>query len=156
MKLRCSECGWTCDPPPNHNHHPWEPFNFAGPMASEGLARQVYYLALAFAPAVDPEGLAMTRKEILLAAIRKTIGNGWLPDATSFEPENVLVAYEGRLKEMVFDHAFAKALWGNGKAFEEWNGWDGFQPIEAWKFHIREMVLAENDSEIVAYLGAHG
>jgi hypothetical protein len=129
----------------------------------------------------------MTHQEILTKAIEKAIAGGWKWHSTKhnrkflrtgyyldgvgiwFE-ELELVDTEGVPAEMVmgidtyktiFNHDFARALWGEGTEFkrdtkhELWS-YDGtYSPDfegETWQYHLQQMVIADDP---IKYLGDH-
>ncbi len=51
-------------------------------------------------------------------------------------------------KELIFNHDFAKALWGEKE--QDWDG-EGYTTPD-WQYHLQEMVIANNPIE---YLGAN-
>lgn len=99
----------------------------------------------------------MTTQEILTKAIEKAIGGGWTNYGVL---ENVRIPIEAlddiilvelitdkyvrvvNYQFIIFNHDFAKALWGEG-----WN-FDSTQPN--WEYHLQTMVIADNP---IKYLG---
>jgi hypothetical protein len=111
----------------------------------------------------------MSNAEILVKAIEKAIAGGWkgfsyqtgwytgphpssllkskyYPDTHEFVihlqdlRENIMVD----LNKLIFNHDFAKALWGEPKS--------GKAVPSGWQQHLQQMVIAEDPIE---YLGAH-
>ena len=121
----------------------------------------------------------MTNTEILETAIKKAIDNGWL---SWYKKQIRLVEYDGintvwlnsghkdvqavevgSKYDIIFNHNFAKALWGEGKVGEydfhlvknasavcehgtARAKWDGL----LWQYHLSRMVIAPDPIE---YLG---
>ena len=100
----------------------------------------------------------MSNKEVLEKAIAKAIDNGWkaprgnrygvADDGTVFAyvKDSEIRAYgvETSLRELIFNHDFAKALWG-----EEYKDWPLYK-IKDFEFHLQQMVVADDP---VQYLG---
>lgn len=110
----------------------------------------------------------MDNKEILEKAIQKAIDGGWVPvggaawcDAegctfhdkptlwSAGEPEEYPRTYE-----IIFNHDFAKALWGEelkrivigaelADGEEEWGvPWNIDEEVPNWQYHLSQMVIA--------------
>lgn len=84
----------------------------------------------------------MTNKEILEKAIKKAKTHGW--DSGDLE----IYAIPIEAPVIIFNHQFAKALWGEGR-MSSTNGLDrgGMnmfepKPIGDWKSHLQMMVVA--------------
>lgn len=93
----------------------------------------------------------MTHQEILTKAIEKAIDGGWngLPGRPA---EDLLTWVEGTDYRFIFDHDFAKALWGDSDderkviiGQTDWRKW----PLQ-WQYHLQQMVIADDP---IAYLG---
>jgi hypothetical protein len=82
----------------------------------------------------------MTHQEILTKAMTKASRTGWLPSGDQLEA-NLLTEQAFCI---IFNHDFAKALWGEKKE----RGLFTF----GWKFHLQQMVVADDP---IAYLGEH-
>lgn len=110
----------------------------------------------------------MTKQQILTKAIQKAIDSGWEFDnldkwnVTAFHNEDTVMnnwyQYVFTLRDntvvidaerIIYDHDFAKALWGEEDLMliTEDRSWK--QP---WQHHLQQMVIAENP---IAYLGAN-
>lgn len=114
----------------------------------------------------------MTDQEILTKAIEKAIAGGWFDVAglngfTIWSPVNAydtLIILEEReshekrqynYQAVIFNHDFAKALWGETKPLE--NGeyppevimYKGKPMWHPWKHHLQNMVIADDP---IAYL----
>lgn len=106
--------------------------------------------------------------KILDHAIQKATANGWKTEplfAWIPADRRPLLAYwtEGdKYKAVIYNHDFAKALWGehlqvdveihtNPFAMED-DQPDVVRTTEAWKLHLRNMVIA---ADPIQYLGAH-
>lgn len=107
----------------------------------------------------------MTNAEILAKAIQKAIDGGWNhyggeePDIivepstypVTMKPEyRVLIgprpySYACHTK-VIFDHSFAKALWGEGEQ-EDKDGWAIYDP---WMYHLQQMVIAPDPIKYLA------
>lgn len=128
----------------------------------------------------------MSNQEILEKAIQKAIDGGWSPGwldrrpvvswgvqyATDYDDgEGVMVfGYHAKsnastwffpLKELIFNHDFAKALWGDGTNNIKVNDDGTLSPIDPtkptkfttlldYKDHLQQMVIAEDP---IKYLG---
>lgn len=106
----------------------------------------------------------MTNKEILEKAIKKSIDNGFdkFPDGMTRSikrdtnsGENVLLFEEDGIETkrlavstLIYDHDFAKALWGEERVYTTGDVvYDA-----AWIFHLQQMVIADDP---IKYLGEH-
>ncbi len=103
----------------------------------------------------------MTNQEILTKAIQKAIDGGFVlfTHANNWsEYEIVNGDYAKWLigmrstPQLIFNHDFAKALWGEGS-----NGYDrinknGKAYTDHWQYHLQQMVIADDP---IAYLGAN-
>lgn len=116
----------------------------------------------------------MTNTEILTKAIQKAIGRGLDFKLLYFDlTEGGLInsiddfmtwlwerANNNDKLSLIFNHDFAKALWGEGKTvyraevFESpTEGEAGFDEyLDAWEYHLQMMVIAEDP---IKYLGEH-
>lgn len=112
----------------------------------------------------------MTNKEILEAAIQKAIDGGWKPPLigtfkgiktdlisgewfTCWQYEEGGTNYGHSVMATVFNHDFAKALWGNDWPGQSPNYSPGYFEIRPrWKSRLQDMVVAEDP---IAYLGEH-
>lgn len=110
----------------------------------------------------------MTNQEILTKAIQKAIDGGWeglaspVSDFGSLEEAIEWHTIVLDKKEVIFNHDFAKALWGepyfmNRQEFKEagYRGSMGGGAIDlkkgaGWMYHLQEMVVADDP---IAYLG---
>jgi len=105
----------------------------------------------------------MTEKEILKKAIEKAVRNGWDANKWSvraFIDENNVFRCSDLEKEdafnIIFDHSFAKAFWGEGKltTFKECKTCGNLQVDEmgsyGWEDHLKEMVTYENPIQYLA------
>lgn len=130
----------------------------------------------------------MTKQEILTKAIEKAIANGFVrkfkllePNTTdklttvgstfveatefgiSWKPDNQKNTYRESFNDLIFNHDFAIAIWGNGpkcaycgepphhmhqpRCVEGSNIWPYL-----WEWHLQKMVIADDP---IAYLGDH-
>lgn len=104
----------------------------------------------------------MNNQEILTTAIEKAIAGGFVPwfdwpHSGYFEDGFYSPGYDGDhldlgIEELIFDHAFAKALWGENENHRkvivgetDWRKW----PLD-WHHHLQQMVIAKDPIE---YLG---
>ena len=119
----------------------------------------------------------MKHKEILEKAIQKAIDGGWkhaeelnnpkewtlydsfpaFADQEFIEFKHPFIELEGRddyftIKELLFDHDFAKALWGESKEDSLLQGRHdpSINYSAGWQYHLQQMVIAEDP---IAYLG---
>lgn len=96
----------------------------------------------------------MNKQEILTKAIREAIANGW--QATNWTtvmwlpkdyPKNIAESVIGmhRVNELIFNHDFAKALWGEKPILIREGSKIYMDPrIPAWHSHLRAMVIADD------------
>lgn len=124
----------------------------------------------------------MTNKEILERAISKAIDGGWnfhgiLPgkyegidlsnDVISGLPTITMqTIYKGRvwgigavpLFAVLYEHDFAKALWGEEHHGQEdyysskYNECSGMENLACWEYHLKQMVISKDP---IKYLGAN-
>lgn len=105
----------------------------------------------------------MTNQEILEKAIQKAIDRGWHTEAMDFydydeDGEIVLTYYSQTLDPLLFiyNHDFAKALWGKKKRdfvsdeLIDAGNEDCWYYCEPWKYHLMHMVIADDP---IKYLG---
>jgi len=123
----------------------------------------------------------MNNQKILEKAIQKAIDGGWnIVDYTSSKDKWKIFNRDYRIEEdgiyskgpyacmecfkpdmsipeIIFNHDFAKALWGDIKTWRSWQGtafehMADFVQIELtdWQFHLQQMVIAD---EPIKYLG---
>lgn len=101
-----------------------------------------------------------TNQEILEKAITKAIEGGFNPEPY-FKSKDVYVPaiVDNPLQYgLIYNHDFAKALWGEQKALE--NGeypsevimYEGKPIWHPWQYHLQQMVIADDP---IAYLGEH-
>lgn len=106
--------------------------------------------------------MAMSNQDILERAIRKAIDGGFdlvkcgkemnfEHFLTGNEENNYFrpaVAMRGYSFGIIFNHDFAKALWG-----ERYEGMDGVPDFRSgWPYHLQQMVVADDP---IKYLGDH-
>jgi len=91
-------------------------------------------------------------KETLAKAIQKATDNGLDETlAGSLKDEAYL-----HPNQLIFNHDFAKALWGEEAKFEDLPAWDDksdYYPssgYKMWEYHLQNMVIAEDP---IKYLG---
>lgn len=108
----------------------------------------------------------LTKKEVLEKALNLAIERGFKPWFKNWHvefPDNpqVVEPLDGgelrwHFKEVIFDHDFAKGLWGNDTVpiKGEILGNEVNIALEApsWAAHLQQMVIAEDP---IAYLGEH-
>lgn len=103
----------------------------------------------------------MSNQEILEKAIQKAIEGGWEHGIPADHLEivkdkgGILFYYQEPPYDLIFNHNFAKALWGEelARGFEGNNlgqTWQYHKP--AWKYHLQQMVIADDP---IKYLGEH-
>lgn len=108
----------------------------------------------------------MDTKTILTQAISKAMSNGWKPKLeTGSETDKERYALSGKLRvnDFIYDHDFAKALWGDIPVEQYYDDGDEKHPFmggsisypynegssiqfvcHAWKYHLQQMVIADN------------
>ena|SRR5260370_34652041 len=97
----------------------------------------------------------MTDKEILQKAIEKALSNNWdamVPLIPTYalelaNPDKVTQAIRSKrsINDIIFDHSFAKAFWG------EKNYVNGIRTntgaiageVKMWQYHLKQMVIEE-------------
>lgn len=122
----------------------------------------------------------MTNQQILTKAVKKAQTSGWWTThdivytidmgwtATVKHGKAVLKPGEGYItillaeNDIIFNHDFAKALWGDEQWFlsdlGEWHksaehpDWLGTDEKLAWQYHLQQMVIA---TDPIKYLGEH-
>lgn len=105
-----------------------------------------------------------TPEATLTMAVEKAIANGWVvpPELTFVSSEEFLVYLEGsplsdlrwlkfKTNALIFNHDFAKALWGE-KAHDEPNISKTEYWLYAWQYHLQQVVIADDP---IKYLGEH-
>lgn len=95
----------------------------------------------------------MTHQEILLKATQKAIDNGWKTYIVSVAADSLhlsaAIVSECNWAETIFNHDFAKALWGEQeKLFSKGDCIVYF--ALAWEEHLRRMVVSDDP---IKYLG---
>ena len=98
----------------------------------------------------------MTKELILKKAIEKAIKNGWKPigilemwlDKHIGVHPDFMKAFinTGNFYDLIFSHDFAKAFWGEkiwGELIDDPRYKNTIKNLEAWEYHLREMVLEE-------------
>lgn len=114
----------------------------------------------------------MNKQEILEKAIQKAIESGWLVFGYKSEYESaelthdvisgmptvrLSVKHKGRifgyrgipLLNIIFNHDFAKALWGEDAGYDQGSG---LGELYGWQYHLQQMVIADDP---IQYLGEH-
>lgn len=102
----------------------------------------------------------MTNKDILTKAINLAIAGGWLNwykhpvEDISFDDEegtiwvntgkkNVTAIAANSMESLIFNHDFAKALWGEHKLTDPAPN-KTFSDFKAWEYHLQQMVIDED------------
>lgn len=104
----------------------------------------------------------MTSEEILTKAIQRAIDNGWkfnrvdMIDVPKELAEWAYNYHHPRYMQLIYQHDFAKALWGNMPP-GYWNSMKigeekGELTIKHWQYHLQQMVIADKP---IKYLGEH-
>lgn len=96
----------------------------------------------------------MSDKEILERAIKKALDGGWTKNPQSYK--EYMVFDNIHLGDFIFNHDFAKALWGKNTdtMTVQNNSLNVAQIIDmnGWRYHLQQMVLADDP---IKYLGEH-
>jgi len=87
----------------------------------------------------------MSNQEILQKAIEKAIEGGWeipdyLPSAEFLDEPSVQEVFAMNAPIVIFDHNFAKALWGGEVTQRPTEG--GYEKLSRYKHHLQMMVKA--------------
>lgn len=100
----------------------------------------------------------MTHQEILEKAIAKAIKNGWTPlwvDSPYSVTSSLVVESEAGIANQyfnyhlfIFNHSFAKALWGYKP--HVWHDGKITAHYKEWIYHLQAMVISEGP---IKYLG---
>lgn len=99
----------------------------------------------------------MTGQQILTKAIQKAIEGGWDDEmANELELSNYVSSYvhgDRSINDLIFNHQFAKALWGDTQK-SVWIVGDRPTPWigHPWKLHLQQMVIADDP---IKFLGEH-
>ena len=102
----------------------------------------------------------MSHKEILEQAITKAIAGGWDVDLETVLPEMTKryslygLQYSGP-SSLLFNHEFAKALWGEASINYEsivtsQDGAIDMSAHEGWQYHLQAMVIADDPIQYLA------
>jgi len=96
----------------------------------------------------------MSDQEVLTKCIELAIEGGWRGDLLGIKLESqddglVRVYWDGvewSIKDVIYNHEFAKALWGEeimyGVAFEPDPNGETKDYGDMWQFHLQQMVIA--------------
>lgn len=104
---------------------------------------------------------ALTNQQILQKAIEKAQANGWEVVYPYNQPMHYGIGaathrvFFGDCAEatmLLFDHGFAKALWGDSLIGEEVSTTYADPSHPKWMYHLQHMVIADDP---IAYLGEH-
>lgn len=94
----------------------------------------------------------MTAAAILSTAMEHAIKNGWNNGFYLHQSAGELLFNDLHYR-LIFDHDFAKALWGEAHMLPEWYLENGDQVHwTTWKWRLMEMVLADDP---LIYLEEH-
>lgn len=113
-----------------------------------------------------------TNAQILEKALNMALANGWKPFkrgistivtqwqsgesielAVVFDDNNREVQWVRELEGIIYNHDFAKALWGEGLALSKsWVTENKPSGVKLWQWRLAQMVVAE---DAIAYLGEH-
>lgn len=98
----------------------------------------------------------MTNQQILTKAIKKALDNGWKPAYLLPAPHNQNIVEPQLIPFIIFNHDFAKALWGEqtDTMTVQNNSINVRQIIDmnGWRYHLQQMVVAKDR---IKYLGEH-
>jgi hypothetical protein len=101
----------------------------------------------------------MSNKQILEKAIQKAIDGGWelkfhgstLWNARELSNYIVEFPYQHPIEALIFNHDFAKALWGEDTLSPEYGDMEKLSaPDLLWQFHLQNMVISDDP---IKYLG---
>jgi len=106
-------------------------------------------------------GAVMTNTEILTKAIQKAVESGWMlqgvysAGSSKSATKYIVDGFEPKL--FIFDHDFAKALWGDQRDIDSPmsvgpRGVVSIHNLRPWQYHLQQMVIAEDP---IKYLGEH-
>ncbi len=94
----------------------------------------------------------LSNREVLIKAVEEAIKNGW---DVPYDAQMVVSTF-GML-EIIYDHDFAKALWGSDEQDRQPVGFGGDEDdyscnifISDWQYHLQQMVISEDP---ITYLG---
>lgn len=116
----------------------------------------------------------MTQQAILEKAMQKAYKNGWRPlhkadfnnctvhqwqdnkmvgIAVLFPNRDMATSWVRELEGIIFNHDFARALWGTERAMRtiKTSGWLEYKTA-LWQYHLQQMVIADDP---IKYLGAN-
>ncbi len=97
-------------------------------------------------------------QEIMKMAISKAIENGWKEGKEVFGSSVKSGGWDWICEpEVMFDHDFARALWGDDETSISTGGepspWDDdMSSLPAWQYHLQQMVISDDP---IKYLGEH-
>lgn len=110
-------------------------------------------------------GKTLSKQDVLAKAIKKAIKNGWHTTLEGSLVKWSIDSDDGAIwinrtiadkpmyrlfaEVVIYDHDFAKALWG------ELGGWElcgSYEPGKLWECRLQEMVVADDP---IAYLAEH-
>lgn len=115
----------------------------------------------------------MSNEQILTKSIEKALGNGWdmfgfagklkawnvNPGEFNYQTwlfgrldDRMVWQLEVSLSDIIFNHDFAKAFWGEKRTWYDPNTDEVDVVNEGWQYHLQQMVLEE---EPVKYLEAY-
>lgn len=96
----------------------------------------------------------MTNQKILEKAIQKAIDGGWdkvlergiTGDGSPYELSYIPDKWPKNYRQIIFNHDFAKALWGNEiiQAFDKTADHLFGISHRAWQYHLQQMVIVED------------
>lgn len=110
----------------------------------------------------------MNKQQVLEQAIYKAMHNGWSGllygiDWREVDVEEMLRLHHEYATELLFNHAFAKALWGDHDMWVDPRLWTedltkamaGHEAViladnKTWQYHLRMMVIAEDPIKYLA------
>ncbi len=104
----------------------------------------------------------MTDNEILSKAIEKALNNNWdvfVPLIPTYalelaNPDKVIQAVRSKksINDIIFNHSFAKAFWGEKNYINgiRTNTGSIAGEVKMWQYHLKELVLYDNPLEYIA------
>jgi hypothetical protein len=102
----------------------------------------------------------MTQQEVLTKAIEKAFKGGWKDGTIEAYVKVISVANSVVIRGIIFNHDFARALWGEKKVKHNAHALikdgkkvgESYGMMFAWEIHLQQMVIADDP---IKYLKEH-